>query len=89
MAKIINYKNKFKILYQRIKNINGVYFEIKFNAGGFNDFKGKAGLAHFCEHVLMGFSTKTYSKLERRELMKKFVYYNAGTSFTFMNFTSS
>ena len=86
MAKIINYKNKFKILYQRIKNINGVYFEIKFNAGGFNDFKGKAGLAHFCEHVLMGFSTKTHSKLERRELMKKFVYYNAGTSFTFMNF---
>ena len=68
------------VLSAYINNINGVLFELHFKAGAYNDPIGKAGLAHFCEHALMGFSTKTHTREQRNELDRKFQYKNAYTS---------
>ena len=67
-------------VYQHIKGVNGVVFELHFQAGGINDPKGKAGLAHFCEHAFMGFSTDKHTREERREEGRKFQKINAFTS---------
>lgn len=86
MIKIINYKNKFKILYKQIKAVTGVYFELKFKAGGYNDPKGKGGTAHFCEHALMGFSTKNRTRTDRQKDLYRFVEMNARTSYHYVSF---
>ena len=86
MVKTINYKNKFKILYNQIKSVTGVYFELNFKAGGYNDPKGKAGTAHFCEHALMGFSTKNRVRTERQKDFYRFTEMNARTSYHNVSF---
>ncbi len=83
---IFKSKDGIIVLYEYIPDIKGVVMELHFKAGGNNDPIGKAGLAHFCEHVLMGFSTKRHSREERTELRRKYQYFNASTSFSEMTF---
>ena len=88
MAKnIFKLKNGITLIHKRVKNVNGVAVNLIFKAGGYNDYLGKAGLAHFCEHVLMGFPTLTSTKQQRLEQMKNYVVYNAYTSNQIINFT--
>lgn len=68
------------VLYEYIENIKGVEFDIHFNAGAANDPIGKAGVAHFCEHALMGWSTKRYGRKERHDKRVEYQYTNAYTS---------
>lgn len=77
---IFTTKEGIEVIYQHVKNVNGVVFEIHFKAGGLNDPKGKAGLAHFCEHAIMGFSTDRHTRAERVEGRRKFRSINAYTS---------
>ena len=62
---IFTTKEGIDVIYQHVKNVNGVVFEIHFKAGGLNDPKGKAGIANFCEHAFMGFSTDRHTRAER------------------------
>ena len=88
MAKnIFKFKNGITLLHKRVKNVNGVAIDLIFKAGGYNDYWSKAGLAHFCEHVLMGFPTKSLTRQQRREQMQNYVGYNAYTSSQIMDFT--
>lgn len=88
MAKnIFKLKNGITLIHKRVKNVNGVAVNLIFKAGGYNDYLGKAGLAHFCEHVLMGFPTLTSTKQQRLEQIKNYVVYNAYTSNQIINFT--
>ena len=85
---IIKLNNGITVLYKKIKNINGVVFDLIFKAGSYNDYIGKSGLAHFCEHILMGFPTKSATKMQRREEMKNYYFYNAYTSSQIVNFST-
>ncbi len=82
-------KDGITIISEYIPNIKGVIFELHFKAGSNNDTLGKSGLAHFCEHVLMGFSTKKHTRDERTELRRKYQYFNAYTSTYEMTFVAS
>ena len=68
------------VIYSPVKNITGVQFELSFAAGALNDPAGKAGLAHFCEHILMGCGTKRFTREEKNKQMGKYQYINAFTS---------
>lgn len=87
--KIFKSKDGITVLYEFVPDIKGVVIELHFGAGANNDPIGKAGLAHFCEHVLMGFSTKRHTRDERTELRRKYQYFNAFTSFSEMTFVTS
>ncbi len=87
--RIFKSKDGITIIYEYIPNIKGVVFELHFKAGSNNDPIGKAGLAHFCEHVLMGFSTKKHSREQRNKIIMKYQYFNAYTGFNEMVFIVS
>ena len=61
-------------------SVNGVYIELRFKAGCLNDPVGKLGTAHFLEHSLNNFPTKSHSATERMIIRRDFNYYNAFTS---------
>lgn len=68
------------VIYSPVKNISGVQFDLNFQAGALNDPIGKAGLAHFCEHILMACSTRRFTREEKNREMGKYQYINAFTS---------
>lgn len=78
--KVFQTKEGIRVVSEYCKDIKGVIFQLNFYAGALNDPKGKAGLAHFCEHALMSFSTKNHTRKERNDNLKKYHYYNAYTS---------
>ena len=78
--KVFQTKEGIRVVSEYCKDIKGIIFQLNFYAGALNDPKGKAGLAHFCEHALMSFSTKNHTRKERNDNLKKYHYYNAYTS---------
>ena len=69
--KVFQTKEGIRVVSEYCKDIKGIIFQLNFYAGALNDPKGKAGLAHFCEHALMSFSTKNHTRKERNDNLKK------------------
>lgn len=86
MQKVIVGKNGLKIVYKKVKDIEGVAVNIAFAAGSANDPRGKQGLAHFTEHCLANFSNEVFTKKELYANISYFPYKNAMTSVANMNF---
>lgn len=74
-------KDGITVINQYISDIQGICFKLSFNAGAYNDPIGKGGLAHFCEHALMSFSTDRFSRDEKVALLTKYQLLNAYTSY--------
>ncbi len=68
--KIIKYPNGLTLVYLKKTNQKGVYFNIVFGGGLFNDPLDKLGLSHFVEHTIV-FSDKKYSHDEKMEYLRK------------------
>ncbi len=85
-TEIINLKHGAKVLYNRQKEIEGIDLQFVFNAGAFNDGKGKLGVAHFLEHAMCGFPNEKMTREERDSYRRKFSYFNARTSLREMSF---
>lgn len=79
-VKILKSKDGITIINEYIKDIKGISMRLSFMAGGFNDPIGKAGLAHFCEHALLGFSTSRYERNEKSRKIREFQYINGSTT---------
>ncbi|MBO5395028.1 MAG: insulinase family protein [Clostridia bacterium] len=78
-TQLIKLKGGAKLLYVPVKGVQGLHVYLDFNAGAYNDPKGKLGVAHFCEHILAGFDTKSRTKEERWSILRKFQGFNATT----------
>lgn len=78
--KLLKTKEGVKVIFERCTDVKGIVFELHFNAGALNDPIGKCGLAHFCEHAIMGFATKKHSRVERSNNHGKFQQFNAYTA---------
>lgn len=86
-TKVVFLKNGIKLIHTYVKEVNGVDLQLIFQAGALNDPKGKAGLAHFCEHALSSaFSTEKHTRNERRSMKNKYNYSNAITGLLYMKF---
>ncbi len=83
-TKVIKLNGGGILLLTRVKDVNGVDVEFRFNGGAINDPKNKLGIAHFAEHALCEFTTQRYSVDERLKLRRKFTMTNGGTSYYMM-----
>ena len=85
-TQLLKFNGGGKVLYTRVRGIQGVHIYFDFAAGSFNDPKGKLGLSHFCEHVLGGFPTTYFTREERWSKARMFQGFNAATSRNSMRF---
>jgi len=83
-TKVIKLNGGGTLLLTRVKDVNGVDVEFRFNGGAINDPKNKLGVAHFAEHALCEFTTSRYTVEERLKLRRKFTMTNGGTSYYMM-----
>jgi zinc protease len=73
--------NGMRVVLNEDKSSNLIAHYVVYNVGGLQDFHGKAGIAHFLEHMMFK-STKNFEK----DKLKKFfndngVFFNAGTGY--------
>ncbi len=86
MRRCITTNYGLKIIYGRVKALNGVAVAIKFNAGASNEWKNKQGLAHLTEHCLCNCSNEKFSKTELYDSFSLYPYRNAMTGINNMVF---
>ena len=86
MRRCITTNYGLKIIYGRVKALNGVAVAIKFNAGASNEWKNKQGLAHLTEHCLCNCSNEKFSKSELYDSFSLYPYRNAMTGINNMVF---
>ena len=78
--KLLKTKEGVKVIIEKRTDVKGIIFELHFSAGALSDPIGKSGLAHFCEHAIMGFSTKKHTRAERANNHGKYQQFNAYTA---------
>lgn len=79
------------IFYKRLPWSTSININFFFAFGARHDPKGKEGLAHFLEHLLLDGSSRFKDKFEQREFSRLYALnsMNAGTSFAFFQVTAS
>ena len=78
-TKLIKLNNGGELLYSPRKNAKAISVVFYFKAGAINDKKNKKGLAHFCEHAVMSFSTTTKTQQIKNKLSDE-LFITASTS---------
>lgn len=86
MSKVVTTKYGLKIIYKKVKDVEGVAVTIRFDAGSANDPKNKKGLAHMTEHCLANCSNEVLTKKELYDNSSFFPYKNAMTGVSDMAF---
>ena len=84
-TKLIKLNNGGELLYSPRKNAKAISVVFYFKAGAINDPSNKKGLAHFCEHAVMSFSTTTKTQQIKNKLSDE-LFITASTSASYITF---
>lgn len=78
-TKLIKLNNGGKLLYYPRRTNRATMITLAFKAGYLNEPYSKKGLAHFCEHAVMSFSTTTKTQQIKNKLSDE-LFITASTS---------